>query len=309
MTYKGKGSWEAFIFQFDRTAGRCHWTANRKREKLLDCLEDDALTYIQKQGAPPTYDELRALMAQRFMSPDSASVARKQLHLAKQREDESLEAFSQRVHFLTLDGHPDAGENAQQQIAVEAFLIGAKDKRAAEAVMDKEPRTIYEAQKLLKTSINNHKALFGSRPAAQRHVAFIDSAEEDGMDVRSAVRPGSTQAGGTVAPQFTDEMKKMWEEMGAMLKRQEEGMRKMQEEMAVLKRQTSRPMTSSSRFSSPPPSPRSRSPGSPRGRGECYHCHEPGHFRHECPKLKSSPTTAQTSLQLECSCDKSSLND
>lgn len=91
-------------------------------------------------------------------------MTRKQLYQARQREDESLSDFLQGVHFLALKGLPGANPDTLHQIAVESFLIGCKDKRAAEVVMGKEPATIFEALHMVKASASNHKALLGVAP-------------------------------------------------------------------------------------------------------------------------------------------------
>ncbi len=61
------------------------------------------------------------------------------------------------VHFLTLEGLPSADKDTIQHIAVESFLLGCKDSRAAEVVIEKDPANIFDAQKLVQASANNHK--------------------------------------------------------------------------------------------------------------------------------------------------------
>ncbi|CAC5403864.1 unnamed protein product [Mytilus coruscus] len=48
--FNGRGSitWEAFIYQFERTAGRRQWENRKKVYRLLDCLADVALEYARK---------------------------------------------------------------------------------------------------------------------------------------------------------------------------------------------------------------------------------------------------------------------
>ncbi len=299
VTFNGRGNWESFIYQFERTAKRCDWRPSRKQERLLDCLVDQALDYTQKRGTIGEYDELREALAQRFMNKDTASVARKQLHTIRQREDESLEEFSQRVHFLAMDGHPEAGESTQQQIAVESFLIGCKEKRAAEVVMEREPKTIYEAQIMVKTNVNNHKALFGTRANTQRQVAFAKDSGEYSREVRnvqSAPQPAETPA------KADDTLQGLQADVRAMKQTHETDMKEMKAALntitTLVKHQAGRPAWTSPQSSgTPPPSPGRRSPGSPRGRLECYHCHEPGHFRYECPKLKALQSAATATAE------------
>lgn len=59
VTFTGKSNWETFIFQFERTAKRCDWRPNKKAEKVLDCLAEQALDYAQHMGALEDFDHLK----------------------------------------------------------------------------------------------------------------------------------------------------------------------------------------------------------------------------------------------------------
>lgn len=311
VIFNGRGNWESFIYQFERIALRCEWGPARKKERLLDCLADQALDYIQKRGAHGEYLELRGALEQRFMNKDTASLARKQLHNARQREDETLEEFSQRVHFLAMDGWPEAGDITQQQIAVEAFLIGCRDKRAAEVVMEREPRTIYEAQVMVKTNINNHKALFGSRSSSQR-VAFVDELDQERLDVRNA-QTSTSQPGSPARAKLDPNLAKLKEEITASYEGELKSLREFQQQQAstmkqiqetlatMAKQQQGRPPWTSPQRSSSPTSSQGRRSPSPKSKMECHYCKELGHFRHECPKLKDRQyTESRDSQQLNC---------
>lgn len=47
FVYNATESWEAFKFQFERTATRRRWKPQRKAEQLLDCLGDVVLEYAR----------------------------------------------------------------------------------------------------------------------------------------------------------------------------------------------------------------------------------------------------------------------
>lgn len=116
MVFTGTGNWEPFIFQFERIAERCNWRPSKKTEKLLDCLADQALEYAQRRSLITELD-LRCPEGRAESEVHEQGHSRKQLHSVKQGEDETLESYSQRVHFLTMDGHPEANEPTIQQIA------------------------------------------------------------------------------------------------------------------------------------------------------------------------------------------------
>lgn len=296
MVFSGKGNREPFIFQFDRIANRYDWRQAKKTEKLLDCLSDQALEYAQKRGLHTDYETLRQGLSQRFMNKDTATVARKQLHSMRQREDETLEGFSQRVHFLTLDGHPEANDPTVQQIAIEAFLLGCKDKRAAETVMEREPSTIYEAQTMVKTSSNNHKALFGSRQTTQRQVVFVDEAEAKELSIRQ-VAAASEVRSQQPGDRGNGEWKRMQEDIKELkshytqIKADNAEMKQMLTSLVAMTKRGGNAGRFPTPFGgTPPSSPGGRGGprqfGSPRNNRECFFCHEPGHFQSDCPKRR-----------------------
>jgi hypothetical protein len=175
VVYKGTGSWEAFKFQFERTATKRRWSQRRKIDKLFDCLADVALEYTHKLAIHADYDRLMKELERRFARKDTPAVSRKQLFTLRQTDDESLEDWSQRVHFLTIDAFPGAEPNTIHQLSVETFLRGCKEKIAAEVAMGKDPVTIYKALKYVKQAINNHMALYGNKGSySKRQVSFAE---------------------------------------------------------------------------------------------------------------------------------------
>ena len=76
----GKPTFEAFIYQFERTAGRNGWTGETKTCKLLDCLTDSALEYTRKaHNTSVEYNVLRADFKRRLSTKEAPVSARRQL--------------------------------------------------------------------------------------------------------------------------------------------------------------------------------------------------------------------------------------
>jgi antitoxin component of RelBE/YafQ-DinJ toxin-antitoxin module len=95
----------------------------------------------------------------------------------RQQESEPLEEFSQRIYFMALDGFDKGNPEVVDQIATEAFLRGCRDKEAARSVLEKDPSSITQAVKMVKTYIANQRAIFGVRTShsyAHRQVSFSD---------------------------------------------------------------------------------------------------------------------------------------
>ena len=61
---------------------------------------------------------MKRKLAKRFGVKDAPITVRRQLQFLKQEDNETLEEFSQRFHFLVMDGYPGALESTIEQIAV-----------------------------------------------------------------------------------------------------------------------------------------------------------------------------------------------
>lgn len=48
------------------------------------------------------------------------------------------------MHFLAMEGLSEANDSTVDQMAVETFLRGCKDKEAAHLAMEKNPKIIYK---------------------------------------------------------------------------------------------------------------------------------------------------------------------
>ena len=207
-------------------------------------------------------------MKRRFSVKDAPVAARRQLQYIRQKEDETVEQFSQRVHFLTLDAYEDAGDKYIHQMAIEAFLRGCREKEAARAAMEKEPTTIHKALKFVKNSIANQRAIFGSRPVySHRHVTFPDQeclGREDSFEVRTSSR---AQCESSTAKLSEDDLSSIVSQLAKALTDGPDG---------------KRPFRSRS--------PRSpvRSPTRSLESVICFGCKQKGHFERECPEKNVS---------------------
>ena len=78
---------------------------------------------------------------------------------------------------MALDGFDKGNPEVVDQIATEAFLRGCRNKEAARSVLEKDPSSITQAVKMVKTYIANQRAIFGVRTShsyAHRQVSFSD---------------------------------------------------------------------------------------------------------------------------------------
>jgi hypothetical protein len=151
QTFSGdsRANWEAFILQFGRVAKDNHWKDSKKLRNLYQCLTGNASLYANKITVSG-YQDLRKQLKRRFSKKEEASTARRTLRSVRQKEDETLEEFSQRVYFLADDAYGGESKKSLERNATEYFLLGCKDKPAALKAMEHKPNTIPKALKYIK---------------------------------------------------------------------------------------------------------------------------------------------------------------
>ena len=167
-------SWSYFIMTSDRLALRRGWSDEKKIDRLYDCLTDKALEYASRSDNKDNFSELKKELAFRFDLREEPVAARQHLYLARQGEDDSLEAYLQRILEITMDGYKDANAKLLQQIATESFLRGCRHKDAATTVMNESPSTIHEACKRAKTILANKKAVGGGKVSFQERIFTVE---------------------------------------------------------------------------------------------------------------------------------------
>ena len=104
----------------------------------------------------------------------------------RQRENEKMEEYSERVEKLALQGFTGGSMKTVEQIAVEHFLRGLIDKKAAENAMARNPKTLKKAEKYVRDAISIRNAIYGSssRQSAYAKQVTFASDYEDEYEVR-----------------------------------------------------------------------------------------------------------------------------
>ena len=118
--------------------------------KLIEAFRGSAMSFFASlpDGVTREYGTLCEAMEGRFGDHESDSVARMKLHHVQQRQEESLVEFAMEeeckrcIVVGTLLGR---GGVEQGVVAVEYFLRGLRNKRAAFAILEKEPKSLGDA--------------------------------------------------------------------------------------------------------------------------------------------------------------------
>ena len=167
--------------------------------KLIEAFRGNAMSFSASlsDGVTREYGKLCEAMEGRFGDHESDSVARMKLHHVQQRQEESLVEFGGRVQALYSRGYSTGKGEEQGVVAVEYFLRGLRNKRAAFAILEKEPKSLGDAIKLVQRC-EAHQALLGGELRVRQTQETGDPsdtatvAQEGGLDLEG-------QMGGTLA--------------------------------------------------------------------------------------------------------------
>ena len=266
QTFHGEaGKWRSFYFQFKETAIIHHWRESVRLEKLMTCMRDKAIDFIQRRSSRTrhSYEALVKALKKRYGQREPSTACRRQLSYVKQDEEEDLDDFAERVHQLVQDGYPKVDATNTESLAVDAFLRGCKDKLAAILTMGSKPHSVRKAVRKMKNCIQDQKSI-GRSALTLRQVSFQESPSRS-----PAPAPRNPMNATADLAQLIAE--------------------------AILK--ASGTLADSNRVKERAPSPMPRS-GTNRG---CFTCGDPSHYSRECPKRSPAGSPIKDIRCFNCS--------
>ena len=161
--YDGKVPWRAYEVKLDHMARKYNWDNATKLAKLVEALEDKALTFYSSLPGltRESYPLVKAKFNARFGPKEPSRTARNQLAILQQRSEEELEEFAERALRISMDAWGDLSADMANAAAKEAFIHGVSDKEAAFITMSQNPDTLDDALAFLKQVIHDKKSLAG----------------------------------------------------------------------------------------------------------------------------------------------------
>lgn len=141
---------------------------------MIECLRDKALKFFSTRqlSLRSDYDLLCQKLNEKFGRKDLPHTLRRLLQDVRQDPNEQLEDFAERTQGLAVDGYPETPDRFVEIVAIDAFLKGCYDKRAALVAMDKNPESLEKALQYVRGAVANQKVIMGGRKSEIKRVTF-----------------------------------------------------------------------------------------------------------------------------------------
>ncbi|XP_049326794.1 uncharacterized protein LOC125786977 [Astyanax mexicanus] len=178
-SFEGKDDWASFFIPFERMAQRQNWTSTERVDRLHERLRGAAIRFVCSlpEHVREDYALLTEQLAQRYGHTDPPNTARRRLNELRQQKEATAE-FAEEIRRLVTLAYPGVDLQLQDQLAADAFLRGLCNQRIAYEVMNKDPPTLTEAQKLVEAHEHNFKATIGRDGELRGKVRRISWADE-----------------------------------------------------------------------------------------------------------------------------------
>ena len=178
--YDGRIPWRVYEVKLLHLAKRYQWDDDMKLAKLVEALEDKALTFFSNlpSNVQVNFELVRKKMNNRFMPQEPAITIRKQLQTIHQNTEEALEEWAERCQQCAYDAWGKISPEVAEQAAIETFLGGVIETEAAFTVSEKDPQTVDEALEFLKKAVHSRKALCCKFRNTQRKVRTVSMAPD-----------------------------------------------------------------------------------------------------------------------------------
>lgn len=287
-TYDGRNDWRPYFVQFNHIANRYNWTNQQRLDKLIECLRDKALKFFTSRSTAiqEDYQAICKKLNERFGSRDLPHIVRRQLQDLRQLQEESLEEYAERAQEMATDGYPGTPDAFIQVVAIDAFLKGCSDKKAALTAMDKDPDSLDQALQYVKCAITNQRVILGQRKldVGIKRVTFQESDTGNDEDYDEPI-DDETQPRPNIRIVYKNENATPdISRLEARIKKTEDDLKETKSAITqILDILKGRTRTDRSRSPS-----RTANPGqSPTRDGRCFNCGLEGHYISQCDKPKN----------------------
>ena len=133
--------------KLEHMANQYNWGEAEKLNKLVEALQDKALTFYSNlpDNVHENYGLVRRKFSAQFGPKDPSQTVCNQLKVIQQKPEEELEEFAAHCHQLATDAWGDISMEAVDHAALDAYLHGTIDSKAAWSAMQQSPQNIDDA--------------------------------------------------------------------------------------------------------------------------------------------------------------------
>ena len=256
FTGEGSQSWSDWLDHFDSVAKVNGWNAGNKKKWLRARLTGRAATALRRlpDADKDTFDTIKEALKKGFEPGCKKELYIAEFHSKQKKRTEDWASYAEDLKSLIEKAYPTLQAEAQELLVLNHFLDQIADPQLSFGVRQRAPST-------------------------------VDAAVATVLELKTYLRPKTVPA--MVAPVLpeTDEETNDIRPIAGVARRQlatrrEDPLQTILERLEKLETH----LGSGSRNS------RGRGPGFHQKRGRtvtCYHCHEEGHIKRNCPKLQA----------------------
>lgn len=153
---------------------------------LYDCLRGPAIKYVCSlpEHIREDYTLLKEQLTQRFGQRDPPTTIRRKLGELRQLKESAAE-FAEEVQRLVTLAYPGVELDLQDQLATDFFLKGLRNQKVAYEVMNKDPHSLVEAQRLVEAHEHNYRATLGRDIDVKSRARRISWADDEELSTDS----------------------------------------------------------------------------------------------------------------------------
>ena len=281
LKYEGKSDqWMGFKLKFMRYLQLRNWTPKECRDYLCLSLEGKASEYyatLMVRDPNIGFLEIMNKLEKRFGSVPMPETAQEQLNNLRQKQDEMLEEWADRVLALAVRAFPDLPEEFVYKQAIKRICHGCLDREAGQHVVNQNLQTVEQVIDRIKSFQFNHKSIFAQKKEVRE--VFVSSSESD-SDSEQFSKVSQTRRARD-RDKYNGQGKAKGHDPNSQINDLKQEMAEMRDSMKALLRGLeglqSWPAVTTSKS---PVRSRSQSPNN----GRCFTCQGYGHFARECPQ-------------------------